>query len=243
MNERQIKDLKNLEDRASNLYQRVVGFKTGAPGFFDSTLPRSSDQPIQITTTQFELYDENWREAVRQLQANNKKKSYEELVNHFNEQIEMKAEVTDLSEKADRQYVDYLLREISFASKKLLDEKLNTEFSGIQGQLDQTRADLTTMKFHFNAQIDSIKKELAYFKRTITDPSLEEDETVLVVQERHPNHHPKQLPALPTTNFGIPTIQKPKIYRDPYKRRSRPYAPQGLDETIHRDVVIPESDE
>lgn len=192
---------------------------------------------IQIAPAQIEFYDENWRDVFQYLHDPDKIKSYKAFVDNFSKQLLSKADICELPEKADRQYVDYLLREISFESKKLLDEKLNSEFSGIKDQLEQSRADVTTMKIHFNAQIESLKKELIHFKRKLIDPTI--DDEPALVQERHMNHHNKQAHTIQATSF-LPRIQRPHIYKDTYRKRTRPYVPQDLRPIIISDNFIPE---
>ncbi|OHT08449.1 hypothetical protein TRFO_23051 [Tritrichomonas foetus] len=240
----QFKDLQSLEERVSNLHQRVLGYKANSS---ESNMPKTSfifnsnsndPQQFQIAPTQLEFYDENWRDVIGYLHSNDKVQCYKALISIFDDQMNKKADLAELPEKADRQYVDYLLREISFASKKLLDEQLNTKFSGIHDQLEQTRADVATMKQHFDTQIEALKKELNHFKRALVDPSIDEDETVLVVQERHVNHHQKQSHVAPTSNL-LPRIQRPKVFKDTYRKRTRPYVPQDLENIIKRDILIP----
>lgn len=246
-----LNELQDLSDRVVNLHRRVCGAKSNA---FDINLQQISNNStlyqsdigsidqqqnsIQIAPAQIEFYDENWRDVIEHLKANDKVMCYQTLIENFDKQLLSKADLVNLPEKADRQYVDYLISEITCESNKLLKEKLNSEFSGIRDQIEQSRADVKTMKLHFNTQIEALKKELTHYKRKLIDPTID-DEPVLV-QERHLNHHSnKQIHAVPTSSFNMPRIQKPSVFKDTYRPRTRPYIPQDLKPSIHSENIIP----
>lgn len=249
-----LNDLQDLSDRVGNLHRRVCGAKLSSldinlqqisnnsniPFGMDGANNEQQQNSIQIAPAQIEFYDENWRDVIEHLKANDKITCYQTLIENFDKQLLSKADLIDLPEKADRQYVDYLISEITCESNKLLKEKLNSEFSGIRDQIEQSRADVKTMKQHFNTQIEALKKELTHYKRKLIDPSI--DDEPALVQERHANHHSnnnKQIHAAPTSSFSIPRIQKPSVFKDTYRPRTRPYIPQDLKPSIHSENIIP----
>ncbi|KAK8878188.1 hypothetical protein M9Y10_004953 [Tritrichomonas musculus] len=243
-----LNDLQELSDRVLNLHRRVCGARSNIcdansplapnnPGLYSSDTGDQQQNSIQITPAQIEFYDENWRDVIEHFKSNDKILCYQTLIDTLDKQLLSKADLVNLPEKADRQYVDYLISEITCESNKLLKEKLNSEFSGIRDQIEQSRADVTTMKVHFNTQIEALKKELTHYKRKLIDPTID-DEPVLV-QERHGNHHPnKQAHSMPTSS-NLPRIQKPSVFKDTYRPRTRPYIPQDLKPSIHSENIIP----
>lgn len=226
MNEEEIdKAIAQLEERISNLKKKLSIVRSNS---METMMPTTSfvfkpddqtNQQIQINPKQIEFYDEKWRDVLEKIKENDVIGSFKAFIENFNEQVIMKAELIELPEKADRMYVDALLRNLNYTTKKFLEESLEEDFATIRLELDQFKNNVEIIRQHFDSNVNLLRRDLTKYRKELFDPQTE-NETTIVIKENH-THHIKAAQIVQNK----PVIKKPQVFKSPYKHRTRMHQP------------------
>lgn len=201
--------------------------------------PAEQPQQIQIAPTQVEFYDASWRDVLESIKQDKRVDCYQAFIANVNSQIDSKADICDLPEKADRHYVDTLLREITFTATTELDSALLTHFQMIRAEMTQAKSNVETIKKHFEENVEVLKNELAEYRKSLTGSEEEHEITLIQNLETKHSMHEK---ALQLSARTVAPIRRYQIYKTPYKKRSRPYFPDDLN-TVTPTFVLNSDDD
>lgn len=226
-----------LEERLSNLRKRLHESESpenlmAATAFVFQ--PDTQKLKIQISPTRIEFYDASWREVLELIKKKEPVESFKKLIENLKVQCEAKSDISDLPDKASRQYVDTLLWEIGSSARSELDEELQASFSMIKAELMQAKSNVETIKEHFQANIEELRNELNDYRKSLMNVGEEQEVTLLhnVQPKQTPTHvhtHPRVQPTLMMTS----PIKRPQIYRTPYRPRVKPFVPEDLTLVSH----------
>jgi hypothetical protein len=185
-----------------------------------------SNKDLEISG-QIRFYDEKWRETLSGLKGKYFDRAKEYFMMNFNVLLEKKVDLSDISVKADRSYVDSLLDEMNNNAENMLDDLFHQKYDEIRDKVEQAQFNLETITQQFESSIELLKRDLIRIKKQAIvtvepfDPKkITQDPKKIRIKEKPPkikHNFPLMTPLSNTV--------KPHPLRDQYRPKSRPQRP------------------
>jgi hypothetical protein len=183
---------------------------------------------IHMNQTHGQFCEDHWQPIIEQVKYHNLLDAYRSFCSSFESQVDLRVRSSDLRDKANRLYVDTLLRNVEESVHDRIAAAISDEYADVASEIQQALDMISTMREHFVPSIDAFRSELVRFKKKLT----EEDQPVQLVAAQPPVD---RLPLKPAF-IEKAKAAGPKICKTPYKKRTRPYAPKKLGAVVGASI-------
>jgi hypothetical protein len=227
-----LEDIRSLSLAESELEARIESLAWKI-GLLKSPLS-STSIPINGTTAEF--CEDHWQPVIDKVNSHSLIDAYRLFWEGFQAQLDMRLQVSDLRDKADRLYVDTLLRNVEESVHQSVETAITNEYAEILLEIQQAHDMVGTMKEHFQESVNSFRSELTRFKKKLLEEVANNEPNAA---RRAVESAPAHLPPRSTLKLAKQDATVPHICKSPYRKRTRPLVPKKLGDCMAITMIGP----
>jgi hypothetical protein len=164
------------------------------------------------------------RDVVTAANNGNMFEAYRLFCEMFEAEIAQRADKSALREKADRLFVDSVLRNVEFYVKDEFLNIVNVEFTDVRGEINVIRNMISTVRDHSTEQIAAIRKQLNRIKKGVPEKT-----NIDLLDPEKRRDIQKETKPWEKSVEASPIRQPVARVRTGYRKRSAPYIPQEME--------------
>jgi hypothetical protein len=193
--------------------------------------PASSAIPLNGTTAEF--CEDHWQPVIDKVNSHSLIDAYRLFWAGFQGQLALRLQMPDLRDKADRLYVDTLLRNVEESIHERVEAAITDEYADVLIEIQQARDTVGTMREHFQESANSFRSELTRFKKRL----LEDDHGAGAAGARRQGGA-TLVPLPPRSTLSAPHADPAVagVRRKGLVKRQRPFVPKRLGIVIGQPI-------